>query len=157
MTTTDFGTARLPIPALLGLAALLALTGCGMSDEVGEVEPVNFNSVDELFEAVDRHLGCPEDTSGDYAFDVGEEHGLLSGRRCAESVVMAYSDDETIIDEIQDRMATTQGGPLPMVHDDTWFVVDITEVAGSDLELAHPVSRDLEALATALRTDYTEL
>ncbi|GAA4117270.1 hypothetical protein [Enteractinococcus coprophilus] len=157
MATPDFDTARLPAPALWGLTAMLAVTGCGMSDEVGEVEPVNFKSVDELFEAVDRHLECPEDTSGDYAFDAGEEHGLLSGRRCAESIVMAYSDNEVVIEEIQDRMATAQDGALPMVHDATWFVVDITEVAGSDLELAHPASRDLEALATALRTDYTEL
>lgn len=149
---------RYPITTVLfGVAVGLVLTGCGMSDEVGEVEPVNFNSVDELFEAVDRQLGCPKDSSGEYAFDVGEARSIVAGRRCAESVVMAYSDDETIIDEIQARMTTTQGGPLPMVHDSTWFVVDITEVAEGDLELAHPDSRDLEALATAFRTDYTEL
>lgn len=142
---------------LIGVVAVLALSGCGMSDEVGEVEPVNFNNVEELFEAVDRHLGCPEDSSGDYAFDAGEEHGLLTGRRCAESVVMAYSADEVVIDEIQDRMLTVQGGPLPMVHASTWFVIDITETAQGDLELTHPESRDLEALATAFRTDYTEL
>ena len=128
-----------------------------MSDDVGEVEPVDFNNVDELFEAVDRYLGCPEDTSGDYAFDAGDEHGLVTGRRCAESVVMAHSDNEIVIDEIQERMSTSDGGPLPMVHDSTWFVVDITEVAETDSELAHPDSRDLEALATTLRTDYTEL
>ena len=87
-----------------------------MSDDVGEVEPVDFNNVDELFEAVDRYLGCPEDTSGDYAFDAGDEHGLVTGRRCAESVVMAHSDNEIVIDEIQERMSTSDGGPLPMVQ-----------------------------------------
>lgn len=144
-------------PTLVGVVAGLVLSGCGMPDDVGKVEPVDFNNVDELFEAVDRHLGCPEGSSGDYAFDAGDEHGLVTGRRCAESVVMAHSENEVVIDEIQARMSTTQGGPLPMVHDSTWFVVDITEAAQSHRELTHPASRDLEALATALRTDYTEL
>ncbi|HJF15198.1 MAG TPA: hypothetical protein K8V32_10425 [Enteractinococcus helveticum] len=142
---------------MVGVVAGLVLSGCGMPDEVGEVEPVSFNNVDELFQAVDRHLGCPEGSSGTYAFDAGDEHGLVTGRRCAESVVMVHSQNEDVIDEIQDRLSTAQGGPLPMVHDSTWFVIDITEVAQSHRELTHPDSRDLKALATALRTDYTEL
>ncbi len=143
---------------LIGTVILgLILTGCGPTSEVGEVKPVDFDSVDALFDAVDHQLGCPEETSGDYAFDVGEEEGLLTGRRCAESVVMAHSEHEGVISELHDRMATTQGGTLPVVHGTTWLVADVTEVAEEDADLAHPDSRDLERLATAFRASYTEL
>lgn len=142
----------------IGLAvAALTLVGCSSANEVSEVGPVSFENVDELFEAVDRQLGCPAETSGDYAFDAGAEHGLVTGRSCAESVIMVHADDEAVITEVQERMSTTQGGPLPIVHDDTWFVIDITEVAAEGADLAHPDSRDLEDLATAFRADYTEL
>ena len=142
----------------VGIAiAGLALAGCETAADVGEIEPVTFDSLDELFEAVDQQLGCPEDSSGDYAFDAGEEPGLLSGRRCAESIVMAYSDDEAVIADIKDMLSTAQGGTLPIVHNTTWLVADITEVAAGTPDLAHPQSRNLEALAIALRANYTEL
>lgn len=143
---------------LIGMAmAGLVFTGCGLPTEVGEVKPVSFENVDELFAAVNQQLGCPEDSSGDYAFDVGEERDLLTGRRCAESVVMAQADDETLIADIQEMISTAQGGPVPIVHGTTWFVADITEVATGNPDLAQPESRDLEALATAFRAHYTEL
>lgn len=142
----------------LGLTlAGIMLSGCDTTAEVGEVEPVTLDSLDELYEAVDQQLGCPEDTSGDYGFDLGAETGVLSGRSCAESIVMAYSDDETVITDIRNMMSTNQGGSLPLVHNATWLVADITEVAAGDADLAHPQSRNLEALAIALRADYMEL
>lgn len=142
----------------LGLAlAGIVLSGCETPAEVGQVEPVTLDSLDELYEAVDQQLGCPEDSSGDYGFDLGSEMGVLPGRSCAQSIIMAYSDDEEVIADIQDMMSTAQGGTLPVVHNATWLVADITEVAAGNPDLAHPQSRNLETLAIALRANYTEL
>lgn len=136
----------------------ILLIGCGTTEESPAAEPAHFENVDELFEAVDEQLDCPEHSSGDYGFDTGEESGVLLGRSCADSVVMVFSEDETVISNIQEMMATAQGGTLRVAHNTSWMVADITEVAagGQNADLAQPGSRDLETLAEAFGGTYSE-
>lgn len=145
--------------SLLFAVATLALTGCGgMSDEVGKIEPVTFEDLDELFEAVDDELGCPEASSDQYGFSIpNHEQDFLQGQTCGNSVLMAHSEDPTVITEIQNMMATIQGGSIPLVHDTNWLIMDITEVAEDRgaTNLDHPESRDLEELAASWGAAYS--
>ncbi|GAA1150392.1 hypothetical protein GCM10009672_23630 [Nesterenkonia lutea] len=137
----------------------LALVACGEPEQQNDATPVAFEDVDELFSAVDDQLDCPEDSSGEYHFALPSDQDaeILQGRSCAESIVMASSDDEERLAEIREMMSSAQG-PLSVVEDSTWFVADITEVAGDGeaTDLAHPGSRDLQGLAEDWKATYTE-
>ena len=146
--------------ACLGRAiAVLALAGCGgPSGEVGKVEPVTFDDLDDLFEAVDAELECPEESSDQYGFSIpNHEQDFLHGYTCGDSVILAHSEDPTVITEIQNMLATVQGGSIPLVHNTNWLIIDITEVAGDGraTNLDHPDSRDLEALAASWGAAYS--
>lgn len=140
-------------------AGALALVGCGEPEQQNAAEPIAFEDVDELFSAVDDQLDCPEDSSGDYHFALpsDQDSESLQGRSCAESIVMASSDDEERIAEIREMMSSAQG-PLSVAEDSTWFVADITDVAadGGVTDLTHPGSRDLQGLAEDWNATYTE-
>lgn len=147
----------LPVTAVL-LGAGLVLTACSGND-TNITEPITVKNVDELFAAVDEELDCPAHSSDDYYFDIGAENDLLRGRSCANSVIMVFSEDEAVITEIQDMLATARGGTLPIVESPTWLVADITEVAegGEATGMEHPGSRDLASLASVLGGNYGEL
>ncbi len=144
---------------LLVALATFVFTGCaGMSDEVGKIEPVTFEDLEALFEAVDDELGCPEASSDQYGFSLPtHEQDFLYGHTCGDSIVVAHSEDPTVITEIQNMMATVQGGSIPLVHDTNWLIMDITEVAedGDGANLDHPESRDLEELAASWGAAYS--
>lgn len=135
-----------------------ALVGCGQSTEVHEIQSVTFANVDELFDAVDDELDCPETSSDHYVFTIpGRDDKTLQGRSCGDSILMAHSEDPTFVTDIQNLLAAHGGGPVPMVHNDHWFVMDITEVAGDSPEhLSHPGSRDLSGLASTWGAVYSE-
>lgn len=145
--------------SLLIALATLVLTGCtGMSDEVGKIEPVTFEDLDALFEAVDDELACPEASSDRYGFTIpNHEHDFFYGHTCGDSIILAHSEDPTVITEIQNMMATVQGGSIPLVHNTNWLIMDITEVAedGDAANLDHPESRDLEELAASWGAAYS--
>lgn len=157
MTRHSCPTRTLQIAAIAATAGLL-LSGCARPEDQTAAEPAHFENVDELYDAVDEQLDCPEGPNTDYGFDMGEESGVLSGRSCANSVVMAFSEDEAVISDIHEMMTTAQGGTLYIAHNANWLVADITEVAGDGqaTDLAHPGSRDLESLAAAFGGDYIE-
>ena len=149
---------RTPLLTAVFLGAGLVLTACS-GNEANTADPIAVENVDELFTAVDEELDCPEYSSDDYYFDTGAEDDLLRGRSCANSVIMVFSEDEAVITEIQDMLATAQGGTLPIVESPTWLVADITEVAegGETTGLDHPVSGDLASLASVLGGTSGEL
>lgn len=133
---------------------LLALSACGGDEQPSDADASPIEDLDGLFSAVDDHLECPEGSSGDYHFALPDpEKGILEGRSCAESVVMAWSSDEELISEIRTMMTSAQGS-LSMVESSNWVVADITETAQEDL--AHPGSRDLERLADGRDATYAE-
>lgn len=137
-----------------------ALTSCGASDEVGELEPVTFEDLEDLFHAVDDELECPESSSDHYGFSIpNHDEEFVHGHTCGDSVIMAHAEDPTVITEIQNMMTAVQGGPIPIVHNTQWLVVDITEVAGDGqaTNLDHPESRDLEGLAADWGAAYSRL
>src|SRR5690625_4331046 len=103
-----------PVTAVL-LGAGLVVTACS-SNDTNTADPITVENVDELFAAVDEELDCPEYSSDDYYFDTGAEDELLRGRSCANSVILVFSEDEAVITEIQDMLATAQGGTLPIVE-----------------------------------------
>lgn len=133
---------------------LLVLSACGGDEQLSDAGAGTLEDLDGLFSAVDDHLECPEDSSGDYHFALPDpEKEILEGRRCAESVLMAWSSDEELISEIRLMMTSTQGS-LSMVESPNWVVADITETAQEDL--THPGSRDLEGLAEDWDATYAE-
>lgn len=148
----------IPMTAMLAAGAMV-LIACGEPQQPNDSEPVAFEDVDELFSAVDDQLDCPEDSSGYYrfAFPSDQDSEILQGRRCAESIVMASSDNEERIAEIREGMSSAEG-PLSVVEDSTWFVADISEAAGGDdaTDLLDPDSRDLQGLAEDWNATYTE-
>lgn len=141
--------------SLASVAFLLA--GCEASAEVHQVQRVSFADVDELFDAVDDELNCPEASSGHYVLPVpGREHEALPDRSCGRNIVMAHSEDPTAITDIQNMLAAHNSGPVPMVHNEHWFIVDITEMpedAPKDLNRAD--SRELADLAETWGATYS--
>jgi hypothetical protein len=115
-------------------------------------------SLDELFQAVDERLDCPEVLDGfswdDYLFVV--DGGELRGRQCGETLVMAWSGDQSLIRGARDLMSSA-GGPVPTVGTPEWFVADITGVGegGTGVPEHQAGSRDLNGLAAELGADFT--
>lgn len=147
----------LPLLTTASVSGLL-LVGCASSTEQMDAEPETFDNLHQLFSAVDEQLGCPEGSSDAYSFALpSPDPDMLHGRSCADSVVMAWSNDPEQIVEIQDMMATVQH-TVPVIEGPGWFVADISEAAGDGeaTDLAHPASRDLEALADSWNAAYTE-
>ena len=144
-----------------GLALMaVGVVSCTPSNEVGELEPVTFDDLEDLFHAVDDELDCPDASSDHYGFPLpNHDDEFVHGYTCGNSVIMAHADDPAVITEIQNAITTVQGGPIPTVHNRNWLVVDITEVVGDTeaTDLEHPASRDLEELAATWGAAYSRL
>lgn len=142
-----------------GIAVMtLTLASCAVSDEVGELQPVTFDDLEDLFNAVDDELNCPEASSDHYGFAIpNHDEEFVHGYTYGDSVIMVHAEDPTVITETQNLITTIQGGPIPIVHDTYWLVVDITEVADQETNLDHPESRDLEGLAADWGAAYSRL
>lgn len=146
--------------ALSAMVLGLLFTACSNTTTLAETHPPEFHDVNELFTAVDQHLQCPKETSGHYAFALSDaEPEILSGRSCAESIVMVFSEDAAQIAEIRELLTAVRSETLPIAYAEHWLVADITDAAdvAHALELAHPESRDLQGLAAALGATYVEL
>jgi hypothetical protein len=117
-------------------------------------------SLDELFEAVDERFDCPGPLDGfsgeDYFFflDGGEQ---LMGRQCGETIVMAWSEDPSLIQDARELLAST-GKPVPTVGTAQWFVADTTEAGegGTGAPEHQAGSKDLDRLAAELGADFTK-
>jgi hypothetical protein len=116
--------------------------------------------LDELFEAVDERFDCPGPSDGfsgeDHFFflDGGEQ---LVGRQCGETIVMAWSQDPSLIQDARELLSST-GEPVPMVGTAQWFVADTTEVGegGTGAPEHQAASTDLDSLAAELGADFAE-
>jgi hypothetical protein len=117
-------------------------------------------SLDELFEAVDGRFDCPGPADGffggDYFFMV-DGHGQLVGRQCGETIVMAWSEDPSLIQGARE-MLNSAVAPVPVVGTAQWFVADITEAGegGTGLPEHQAASKDLDGLAAELGAEFTE-
>lgn len=117
-------------------------------------------SLDELFEVVDERFDCPGPSDGfsgeDHFFflDGGEQ---LVGRQCGETIVMAWSEDPSLIQGARDLLTST-GEPVPMASTADWFVADTTEAGegGTGAPEHQAGSKDLDGLAAELGADFTE-
>lgn len=170
--------------AVLVLTAGFVLTGCGSEAGQGEPETTSpattsseststhpesspsstmvtpVGSLDELFEAVDERFDCPgpsDGFSGEDHFFMVEGGEQLVGRQCGETVVMAWSDDETLIQGARELLDSAVA-PVPVVGTEQWFVADTTEAGegGTGASEHQAASKDLDRLAAELDADFTE-
>ncbi|GAA4762311.1 hypothetical protein GCM10025784_06820 [Citricoccus nitrophenolicus] len=164
--------------AVVALAAGLALAGCG--SETGKGVPASqapaattsgstspnpgsslstpvsdsVGSLDELFEAVDERLDCPGPSDGffgeDHYFMVGGGAQLV-GRLCGETMVMAWSDDPSMIQGARELLSSSVA-PVPVVGTAEWFVADMTEAreGGTGVPKHQAASKDLGRIAADL-------
>lgn len=117
-------------------------------------------SLDELFEAVDESLGCPDPDdgfSGEAHFFFAPGRSQLEGRQCGETIVMAWSKDQSLIRSARELLIAT-GEPVPMVGTAEWFVADTTESREDSAATPELQARfkDLDRLATELDADVIE-
>jgi hypothetical protein len=116
-------------------------------------------SLDELFQAVDERFDCPGASDGffgkDYFFmvDGGDQ---LVGRQCGETIVMAWSQDQLLIQGARELLSSAVA-PVPVVGTAEWFVADITEAGegGTGVPEHQSASTDLDRLAAELGADFT--
>ncbi|WP_147301173.1 hypothetical protein [Citricoccus muralis] len=117
-------------------------------------------SLDELFEAVDERFDCPGPSDGfsgeDHFFMVGGGEQLV-GRRCGETIVMAWSEDQSLIQGARELLNSAVA-PVPVAGTAEWFVADVTEAGegGTGAPEHQAASKDLDRLAAELGADLTE-
>lgn len=170
--------------AVAVLTAGLVLTGCGSQAGQWSTEtsppaitpssptsthlestqsPTSTNpvgSLDELFQAIDERFDCPGPADGfsgkDYFFMV-DGGGQLVGRQCGETIVMAWSQDQSLIQGARELLSSAVA-PVPVVGTAEWFVADITEAGegGTGAPEHQAASKDLDRLAAELGADFTE-
>lgn len=174
------------LPAGCAVAVLIAgliLTGCGTetAQDQNENPPpstaprittspnpgstqtstanISATNLDELFQVVDEYLDCPVDPNGvsgeAYLFDIdGSEE--LEGRQCGESIVMAWSDNPSLIQGVRDLLSSADEN-VPMAGTTEWVVADVSEAGkgGTGAEEHQAASKDLEGFAAATGADYT--
>ena len=130
----------------------------GASPPLPTVTPVG--NLDELFEAVDKRLDCPgpdDGFSGEAHFFFAPGRSQLEGRQCGETIVMAWSKDESLIRSARELLRAT-GEPVPMVGTAEWFVADTTEAGegGTGAPEHQARSKDLDRLAAELGATFTQ-
>jgi hypothetical protein len=116
-------------------------------------------SLEELFEAVDQRLDCPGPSEGFSGqdpvlfLDKGEQ---LVGRQCGETILMAWSEDHSQIQQARELLLATEA-PVPMVSSTHWFVADISEAGqgGTGAPKHQAASTDLARLADELGAEFT--
>jgi hypothetical protein len=170
--------------AVVVLTAGLVLTGCGSESGQWATEtsppaitpssptsthrestqfPTMTNpvgSLDELFEAVDERFDCPGPSDGfsgkDYFFMVDGVDQLV-GRQCGETIVMAWSEDQLLIQGARELLSSAVT-PVPVVGTAEWFVADVTEAGegGTGAPEHQAASKDLDRLAAELGADSIE-
>ncbi|MFC4429953.1 hypothetical protein [Citricoccus alkalitolerans] len=123
-----------------------------MADSVG--------SLDELFEAVDERFDCPGPSDGFFGEDhffMIEDGQQLVGRKCGETIVLAWSEDESLIQGARELLNSAIA-PVPVVGTAGWFVADVAEAGegGTGAPEHQATAKDLDRLATELGADITE-
>lgn len=117
-------------------------------------------SLDELFEAVDERFDCPGPSDGfsgeEYLFVVDGDERLV-GRQCGETIIMAWSEDQSLIQGARELLDSAVA-PVPVVGTAEWFVADVTEAGegGTDAPEHQAASKDLDRLAAELDADLIE-
>jgi hypothetical protein len=139
--------------ALIGLAALFigACSACSPAGASGGLP--RFDSLESAHQAVDELIGCedeaPESTR------VHNPDGLVTTNsvKCTQSVEVFHFDSERSKTEIHSLLADAEG-TVRFAEGENWFVVDLSDAAGST---ASSDPRDLAGLAEELGARYTEV
>lgn len=117
-------------------------------------------SLDELFDAVDERFDCPDPSdgfSGEDHFFMVDGGDQLVGRQCGETIVMAWSEDQSPIQGARELLSSAVA-PVPVAGTAHWFVADVTEAGegGTGAPEHQATSKDLDRLAAELGADFTE-